>query len=238
MSILDIIVIAILAVFALIGFIKGFLNTVLSLFGNLASLAIAIVIVKPCARFFDSIFHLVDWLGGLIIKGIANILPDLSATTMTADEVINHLNTQQGLIGRLTALFVNKDLTYGVGASDLSATLSTNMGQFATTVFTVIIMFILIRIGILILSKIFDAITKKRALSGLDRLLGLVIGLVKGAVVLTCVLSVLYTLSPIIPQIDAWIQQSSFTNWLYGYVNQLINWVINTVDWKAFGMIK
>ena len=238
MSVLDIIVIAILALFAIIGFIKGFLNSILSLFGNLASLAIAIVIVKPCTRFFNSIFHLVDWLGGLIIKGIAGILPDLTATQMSATDVISHLNNSQGLIGRLTALFVDKNLTYGAGASDLSAVLSNNMGQFAATVFTVIIMFILIRIGVLILSRIFDAITKKRALSGLDRLLGLVIGFVKGAVILTCILSVMYTISPLIPQIDVWIQESSFTNWLYGYVNQLINWVINSVDWKAIGMIQ
>lgn len=248
-GVLDIIVIAILALFAVIGFIKGFLNTILSLFGNLASLAVAIVIVKPCARFFDSIFHLVDKLGGAILNGLGDVVPTIEAgSTMTGQEVITHMTGEngKGLIGRLASLFVDSSATYGTAADgqtladgvlSLTDTLSKGMGQFVTTVITVVVMFILIRIGVLILSKIFDAITKKRALSGLDRLLGLVSGIVKGAVIITAALSVMYALSPLIPAIDQWISQAKFTSWLYGYVNQLINWAINNLDWKSFGMI-
>lgn len=240
MSVLDIIVIAVLAIFAIIGFVKGFLNTLLSLFGNLASLAIAIVIVKPCAKFLDGIFHIVDWLGGLIINGVqnANILPDLSASTMTPDGVISYLKQTNTLLGKFTSLFVDTSVAeYGAGATDLVSTLTQSMGNFAAMVFTVIVMFILIRIAVLILSKIFDAITKKSALSGLDRLLGGVFGFCKGALMVTVILSIMYTISPIFPQIDGWIQDSSFTNWLYSYVNELVNWLVNTVDWKSLGII-
>ena len=241
LSILDIIVISILAIFAIVGFIKGFLNTLLSLFGNLASLAIAIVVVKPCARFLDKIFGIVKWLGNLIVNGLngSGIIPDLTSSTMKSDDVISYMSNGRGLLGKFASLFVDKETTYGAGAeSDLVATLTKNMGNFAATIFTVIILFILIRIAVFILSKIFDAITKKRALSGLDRLLGFAFGAVKGAVVITCGLTILYTLSPIFPQIDKWITDSNFTQWLYGYVNQLINWLVNTVDWKSLGIIK
>ncbi len=241
MSVLDIIVISILAVFAIIGFVKGFLNTLLSLFGNLASLAIAIVIVKPCTKFLDGIFHIVNWLGGLIINGVqsAGVLPDLASSTMTPDEVITHLNGTNSLLGKFTSLFVDKNVeAYGVGATDLVSTLTNGMGNFAAMVFTVIIMFILIRIAVLVLSKIFDAITKKSALSGLDRVLGTVFGLCKGALVVTVILSIMYTISPIFPQIDGWIQNSGFTNWLYAYINDIVNWLVNTVDWKSLGFIQ
>ena len=239
MSVLDIIVICILAIFAIAGFVKGFLNTLLSLFGNLASLSIAIVIVKPCARFLDKIFGIVKWLGNMIVNGLSGIIPDLTESTMTSDEVISYMGNNRGLIGRFASLFVDKEKTYGAGAkSDLTQVLTNNMGNFAATIFTVIILFILIRIAVFILSKIFDAITKKRALSGLDRLLGLLLGLIKGAVVITSVLTIMYTIAPIFPSIDTWITNSSFTNWLYGYVNQLINWLVNTVDWKSLGIIK
>lgn len=239
MSVLDIIVICILAIFAIAGFVKGFLNTLLSLFGNLASLSIAIVIVKPCARFLDKIFGIVKWLGNMIVNGLSGIIPDLTESTMTSDEVISYMGNNRGLIGRFASLFVDKGTTYGAGAeSDLTQVLTNNMGNFAATIFTVIILFILIRIAVFILSKIFDAITKKRALSGLDRLLGLLLGLIKGAVVITSVLTIMYTIAPIFPSIDTWITNSSFTNWLYGYVNQLINWLVNTVDWKSLGIIK
>lgn len=239
MSVLDIIVICILAIFAIAGFVKGFLNTLLSLFGNLASLSIAIVIVKPCARFLDKIFGIVKWLGNMIVNGLSGIIPDLTESTMTSDEVISYMGNNRGLIGRFASLFVDKGTTYGAGAeSDLTQVLTNNMGNFAATIFTVIVLFILIRIAVFILSKIFDAITKKRALSGLDRLLGLLLGLIKGAVVITSVLTIMYTIAPIFPSIDTWITNSSFTNWLYGYVNQLINWLVNTVDWKSLGIIK
>lgn len=236
MGTMDIIVIAILAVFALIGFVKGFLNTILSLFGNLASLAVAIVIVKPCTKFFDSVFKLVDKLGGALLNGVATLLPELSDKTMSGADVISHLNGG-GLLGRLTAMFVDSSATYGAGATDLNATLSTNMGQFATTIVTVLIMFVLIRFGVFLLSKIFDAITKKSAISGLDRLLGFICGFIKGAIIVTCALSIMYTLSPIFPKVNEWISNASFSSWLYGYINQLIDWIINSVDWKSIAQI-
>lgn len=237
MSVLDIIVIAVLGVFAIIGLIKGFLNTLLSLFGNLASLAVAIVIAKPCAQFFNRLFGLVNWLGGLIIKAISGILPTtLETGTMTPAEVITHLKSQ-GIIGNLTSLFVNQDVElYGAGATSLTDTLTATMGGFATTVFTAIIMFILIRIAVVLLSKLFNAITSKKAIGWIDRLLGTILGLLKGGLVITGVLSIIYALSPLIPVFDEWITASSFTNWIYGYVNQLINWVISSINWQSFGI--
>ena len=234
MSVVDIVVIAILAVFAIIGFVKGFLNTLLSLFGNLASLALAIVIVKPCVKFFDGIFHMVEKFGAMIIEKIAEYLPDLSASTMTGTQVANHL-TSQGVLGKLISFFIDRtdSVIYGYEATDLSATLSANLGGFAATVVTVIIMFILIRIGVFFLSKIFDAITKKSAIGGLDRLLGLVFGAIKGAIAVFGILSVAYSLSPLIPAIDEYVTDANFARWIYGYVEQVINWAINTVDWKG-----
>lgn len=241
MSVLDIVVICVLSIFAIIGFFKGFLNTLLSLFGNLASLAIAIVIVKPCAKFLDSIFHIANWLGNLLIKGVqnANVLPDLSSTTMTADEVIAYLKSSNGFIGKLSSLFVDKNIAlYGNGEANLISTLTNNMGSFACLVFTVIILFILIRIAVLLLSKLFNAITKNHSFGALDRCVGLAFGLIKGSLYVTGILAVIYALSPIFTGLDGLIQNSPFTNWLYGYVNQLINWVVSSINFQSLFQIK
>lgn len=241
MSILDIIVIAVLLIFAIIGFFKGFLNTLLSLFGNLASLAIAIVIVKPCAKFLDSIFHISNWLGNSLIKGVlnANVLPNLSSQTMTADQVITHISSSNGLVGKLTSLFVDKNVAlYGIGEADLVSSLTSNMGNFACLVFTVIILFILIRIAVLMLSKLFNAITKNHSFGAVDRCVGLLFGLIKGGLCVFGVLAVIYSLSPIFGSINTLVENSPFTNWLYGYVNQLINWVVSSIDFKSLLQIK
>lgn len=237
MSVLDIIVISVLSLFAIIGLVKGFLNTLLSLFGNLASIAVAVVIAKPCMQFFNKLFGLVNWLGGLITNKISNILPaTLETTTMTPAEVITHLKTQ-GLIGNLASMFVNQEVEfYGNGGVSLVETLSANMGGFIATVLTAIVMFILIRIAVALLSKLFNAITSKKAIGWIDRLLGTALGLLKGAIIVTGVLSLIYALSPIIPIFDEWIANSGFTNWIYGYVNQFINWIISSINWQSFGI--
>ena len=50
-----------------------------------------------------------------------------------------------------------------------------------------------------ILGKIFDKIAKSRAISGLDRLFGLLLGAIKGALVVSIVFVVAYLISPSIP---------------------------------------
>jgi|GEM_PF-4916174 len=52
MAVIDIVVIAVLALFGIIGMIKGFLNTLISFFGNLASIGVAILCAKPVANFW------------------------------------------------------------------------------------------------------------------------------------------------------------------------------------------
>ena len=77
---------------------------------------------------------------------------------------------------------------------------------------------------ILLLSKLFDALTKNKAIGGLDRAVGLLFGLLKGAVLVTLVLGVFYLIAN--TTVDGWIQNSIVTKWMYQYVCQLVDWAV------------
>lgn len=235
LAVIDYVVIAILGIFAIIGFVKGFLNTLVSLFGNLASLAIAIILAKSVANFLNNTFTLVEKLGNWILTGIVHLLPEfIPSESMTGQQIIDSLGAH-GLLGKIIGLFVDSSVTY-VDLEHLESTLSVSLGNAVLIVFTVIALFILIRIALALLSKLFDAITKNRALSGLDRIMGFVFGLAKGILFVGVILGALYVLN-VLPFIGSWfnglVEESVVVKWMYEYLRQFFNWVIDSVDWGA-----
>lgn len=98
---------------------------------------------------------------------------------------------------------------------------------FLTTVGMVVVLFVLIKLVIFILSRLFDSITSSSsALSGLNRLLGLVFGVAKGAVAvgMALALSVLVAKVVFTAEIEAQISQTNeITRIVYGYVEDWTN---------------
>ena len=66
LNVLDIIIIAIMLIFSIAGFAKGFLSSLLQLVGSVASLAIAVWLAKPLASFISSIADVAGWFGDKI----------------------------------------------------------------------------------------------------------------------------------------------------------------------------
>lgn len=99
--------------------------------------------------------------------------------------------------------------------------------EFLTTVGMVVVLFVLIKLVIFILSRLFDSITSSSsALSGLNRLLGLVFGFAKGAVAvgMALALSVLVGKVVFTAEIKAQIDGTNeITRIVYGYVEDWTN---------------
>lgn len=101
--------------------------------------------------------------------------------------------------------------------------------NFVTIVLSIVVVFILIKLAILLLSKLFDSATKNNsALSGLNRLLGLVFGAVKGAVFVGILLVATSLVSTVAfsQQINDEISKNQMTNFVYNYVD---TWVQDTL---------
>ena len=95
--------------------------------------------------------------------------------------------------------------------------------EFLTLVASIVVVFILIKLVIWLLSRLFDSATSNNsALSGLNRLLGLVFGAVKGAVFVVIGLAVASLVSQVAfgEQIRAEIEKNQITNFVYVYVDK------------------
>lgn len=238
MATIDIIVVCVLVLFGVVGMIKGFLNTLVSLFGNLVSLGVAILCAKPVSKFLDSIFHIVDGIGGKIAGSIAgtikpfadNISAVSDGSALTGAELKEYI-PNSSLGNRALKLFIEDSKEFAnVGdavASDAEVVnyIGAQIARIAAIVIAAIVMFIIIRIAVLLIAKLFDALTKNKAISGIDRAVGLLFGLIKGSLLVCIVLAVFYLLAN--QTVIGWIENSTVTKWVYTYVCEFVEFVVN-----------
>ena len=178
---LDIVLIAVLALFALIGLKRGLINAILSLLGTVASGFIAWWVAKPFAGFVENIFHvtqhLVSFTNNLLVKWSAALGEAVSeATNSTAVIEGSGLNSWQQII--LKIIVGKKDIAAGETPSNVFANI---IAPILLLIAAGVVAFILIKIAVWLLSKIFDAAKKNGAFNGMDKVLGFALGLVKGA---------------------------------------------------------
>lgn len=230
MAVIDIIILCVLVTFALIGMWKGFLNTLISLFGNIASIAVAVLCAKPVSAFLDKIFGIVGGIGGKIAEGLAaTITPFASGATELTGATLKTYLANDGLTftERLFNLFIEDSAVFTTDAQVVQYIGERIAGVVALAI-AVIVMFIVIRIAILLLAKLFDALTKNKAIGGLDRAMGLLFGLLKGALLVSIVLGVFYMFAN--NTINGWIQDSTITKWVYQYICEFVDWAVTNFN--------
>lgn len=229
MAVIDIIVIGVLLVFGIIGMIKGFLNTIISLFGNLASLAVAVICAKPVASFLDKIFGIVKGIGAKIAGSLTGITPFASAESAGAGlsqlsgEQLKTYLSNDGLTfqERFMSLFIEDSKIFTTDAEVVSY-IGEKIAGVVALVIAAVVMFIILRLAIFLLAKLFDAITKNKAIGGLDRAMGLITGLVKGGLIVSVVLGAFYLIAN--TTVTGWIENSVVTKFVYQYICQFIDW--------------
>ena len=195
----DIVFWVLIALFAIIGLVKGFFDSLLSLVGTGLSVIASIYLAKPAAGLINKIVDVPNLFMKLLDKAFAN-----NDTVQFFENV-----------------FTKSD-----------------MAAFLSLVFAGVIVFILIKLAIWLLAKLFDGVTKKSSIaSGLNKVLGLIFGLVKGGFivcVLLAVCSLLANTQIFGNSIDNAIDASTTTKWVYNYVDKFTEDSLNKVDMKEF----
>ena len=205
--IIDVVIIAILLVFAIIGLKKGFLKSVLSLFSWVVCLLIAIFTAKYVAMWVNSMFDFAGWMGGGIAQGLEGMdayfkttigdYADKAAILAAIPTAIN------GIIQSITKMALGGvDPTTLDPTTTLSNVVGSSIGFVCLTIICGILIFVILKIVIKLLSKLFDNISRTRVLGGLNRVLGVLLGLVKGAVMVFLINGLLVALS-LIPTVNA-----------------------------------
>lgn len=236
MAVIDIIVIAVLLVFGIIGMVKGFLNTLLSLFSTVASLGVAIFCAKPVAQFMNKVFGLVGAISGKIASGLSETITPFASgyasTEMTGAQLKEYL-AQDGLTfqERIFKLFIEDGQTFSSDQTVVNY-IGDRLAAVIAVVIAAIVVFILLKIAVLLLAKLFDALTKNRAIGGLDRAMGLIFGLVKASVLICVTLAVFYIVAN--STVQGWIDNSVVTKWLYQYVTEAVDTIVHKFNLPSF----
>jgi len=237
---LDIGIIGIMLIFIIAGFAKGFLQSLLKLFGSVASLAIGIWLAKPVAVFINGIFDLTGWFATKFAAEVTKIVPvfgevlgaDLSGAALKSQIEALDLN---GILEYALNILIKDDILIEAGSS-VSTWIGNMLGAVATLVVSAILIYLAIRIAIGILSKVFDAITKNPAIGGLDRLLGLVFGAAKGAL-LIAVLFAVYPAVAVVPGVQnivsPLIDSSVIAKPIYTFVSEFVATYLNQIDFSS-----
>ena len=100
------------------------------------------------------------------------------------------------------------------------------VAKFAVWVITVIVIFLIIKLALLILSKLFESVVKNSpTISGINRVLGLIFGTLKGALTVAILLGLSSMLAqvPVIGStITDKIEDTKITNTVYKYVDDFV----------------
>ncbi|MCL2539850.1 MAG: CvpA family protein [Firmicutes bacterium] len=211
---IDIAAVIIIAVIAIIGVSRGFLRSLLSLFGTLVTLALSIWLAKPVAGLINGWFGLNEVFADWIAPVVENAFPDAGYPSAF------------GIL--LQTIFGLRDAGQTLG--EYVDMITAHLGELLSIIATVIILYILIKIAVWLLSMLFNAITKNRVVNGLDRLLGLALGLVKGILFVAVIFGAIYLLSTVIGSlydfINPLLDASSVSNWFFNLIAQFIDDVL------------
>lgn len=113
-----------------------------------------------------------------------------------------------------------------------------DMAAFLSLVFAGFVVFVLIKLAIWLLAKLFESVSSKSTIaSGLNKLFGLIFGLVKGGFivcVLLAVCSILTGTQIFGNTIDNAIDNSTTTKWVYNYIDKFTEDSLKKVDIKEF----
>ena len=190
---IDLILIAIIALFAFIGYKKGLIKVAFSLISFILAIAISIILYKPISNFIINYTPLDDYIESTISER-------LDSSDITNEETQNIVSNY----------YINiKSASTSVISSGISKTI--------INIACMIIVFITVKIILLFFKFAGDLIAKLPLIKQFNSAGGFIYGLLKGFIVIYILLAIIAILSPIINinNIINIINSSIITNIMY-----------------------
>ena len=199
--IIDVAIVAFLVIFAIIGYKKGFLKTIISFFSWTVCLGVAIWLARYVAGWINKIYDFTAFFGDKITNNLINsnnFFDSAINSFSSKEELQSSVNSNtSGILNKLLALVFKGDI-------DMTSELSVGhfagyaLSQVCVVVVCGILTFIVLRVAVMLLTKLFDNIERTKVLGGLNKILGSVLGVVKVAcvVVMLNAIVIMLTLIP------------------------------------------
>lgn len=228
--IIDVVIVALIAIFAIVGYKKGILKSIISLLNWVVCIIIAVFTAKYVASWLNHIFDFSGWIGEKISKSLINS-NNFFATSVNSfggkENLIASIPAGiNGFLEELTKMVFknNIDMT---STDSVGSIMGATLGHIGFIVITGILIFIILEIVVMLLSRLFKNIGQTKILGGLNKILGLVLGLIKAGLIIAIV-NVVMVASSMIPLMNKTISPLIQD---HTYVEK---YVYNTTD-KLFG---
>ncbi len=213
--IIDIILVIIVAIFAIIGFNKGFFKSILSLFSWVVCLIVAIVLAKYVANWINGIYDLTSLIGSKIesaLSGMGDVFNNTIASYNSADATAESVKTailadiqkvsgMNGVLLQFIIMVFNNTAFDPTSEATIGNILGMSIGHMCVVLIAGILVFIVLKIVVALLTKLFDRISKVKVIGGLNKVLGLVLGALKGACIVVIINIIVVALS-LIPAVN------------------------------------
>ncbi len=186
--IIDIVIVALIVIFAIIGYRKGFLQSLISLFSWVVCLVVAIFAAKYVAQWINGIYDFSGFIGDKIANGLNSIdemfTKPISAYSSANDIISNLPSDMNGLLKQLIKVVFSNANFDNTSEETVASFVGGALGHICMIIISAILTFIALKIVIALLSRLFDNISRTKILGGLNKILGLLFGVLKIGIVI------------------------------------------------------
>ena len=209
--IIDIVIIAVFLIFGLIGLKKGFLKSILSLFSWGLCITIAFLTAKYVAGWINGIYDFSALIGSKISKSLVN-MNEFFAQSINVYEAggkealinaSNSLNINSLLKQVIKVIFSHTNVNMS-STETIGSVVGNSLGDISMVIIAGVLVFVVLKIAVALLSKLFKKIEQTKVLGGLNKILGLLLCLIKATLIVFVVNCVFVGLS-LIPAVNKMI---------------------------------
>ncbi len=204
--IIDVAIVLAVLIFAIIGLKKGFFKSFFSLFSWVVCLIVAVLVAKYVAKWINGIHDFAGDIGNAI-QG------PLTSTNAFFGRAVSEFADAQGVLDAIPAslnkllatltksVFTGKDISVLPEGTTVGGVVGSSIGWLCMVVISGILVFIVLKIVVALLSKLFESLARTKVLGGLNKVLGLLFGVVKAGVIVFAINIALVFLS-LIPVVN------------------------------------
>lgn len=203
--IIDIVIVGALVITGIIGLKKGFLKSLISLFSWFVCLLIAIWVAKYVAGWINGIYNFSGLIGDNISKSLSSTNEYFNLTIVDAggkENIINQIpEGTNGLLKQLIKVVFSNSTVADNSTETVANVMGSSLGQICMVIICAVLVFIVLKIAIALLSRLFDNIARTKIFGSLNKILGLALGILKAGLIIVALNCILVCLS-LIPAVN------------------------------------
>lgn len=231
--VVDLVALAIVAIFAIIAYFKGFVKTFFGFISVIVAFALACFFYKPLGAYFKESTDIDDW----VYESIVSLNKPKTEETIPQDHIIetkteetdaaaeekeedNVSNELMDMIDSLPSSInesLGESLKMNERKEQLVIEIATKVSNIVVNILAWVSIFIAIRIVLLILMLVFDSLMQLPFLKEVNNVVGLILGAVMGIFRVYLILAIIYFISNVanIDGLVELIQDSMVVSHLY-----------------------